>query len=181
MKQFIKNHFKSILILIFALQILSLFIPVANYFNIQETGKEYTLEVSGYDPYDILRGRYLRIELMDNEIGFKDSLKPENWYSKGNVYIVLEKRSSGPDGFSHATLNKPAIGVDYLKIDDWYYDQENDVVRFYSTLNKYYVNEELAPVLEKKLMDSEAKSYVTISVKKGSYIMKNIVIDDQAY
>lgn len=195
MKEFINNtNKKTIIIILFLVQLISLSFPVINHFIILNLGHEYLIEVQGYDPYDVLRGRYLSLSVVDDYIQLKEGeLIPDNYkdYSKFKyIYIVLGENGDMGDVFEYGTFEKP-INRDYIKTDNWnkkrvseaQENTETENIYFRININKYYLNEELAPILEKKLRELEdnSKAYVSIITYKGNMILDKFIINNEIF
>ena len=63
-----KIHRNKMILIVFALQLLMLLAVIAMVCAVSGRGRTVTLEMAGYDPYDALRGRYLRLSSPDSRV-----------------------------------------------------------------------------------------------------------------
>ena len=106
-----KIHRNKMILIVFALQLLMLLAVIAMVCAVSGRGRTVTLEMAGYDPYDALRGRYLRLSSPDSRV----TLEPgsiERYENRRQstipVYVVLDTDpDSGISGFSYASLDCP--------------------------------------------------------------------------
>ena len=134
---------KQLLYLLIGLIILQISVPgylIFRNYDTLRTGEAYKFIVRPYDPYDPFRGRY--VELMPAERTY-------------HTYAVLERDSQG-----YATItpgssdHRPLSGVYAKNLQ----------------LNRYYMNENMAPVAERiQRVGSELSSYPRLlhSTKRG--------------
>lgn len=61
-----KIHRNKIVLIVSALQLLMLLSVISMVYVVSGNGRTVTLEMTGYDPYDALRGRYLRLSNPDS-------------------------------------------------------------------------------------------------------------------
>lgn len=141
--------------LLIAYFVLQLAVPayfVFRHYNTLHTGESYKFEVAPYDPYDPFRGRYI-------------ALRPTlSLQSSGDEYILLEHDSNGFAVISGRQPQKPTSGQ-YVKN---------------LQLNRYYMNEIMAPEAERiqrSLTDTDS-IYLLVKVKNGDYVIEGLYLND---
>ena len=148
------------LIALIVIQLSAPLYMIANKYNVLKTGEEYKFIVNPVDPYDAFRGRYVSLNSRQDVRG-------------SGKYGVI---TVGEDGFariSHITDKKPTSG-EYVKSSDssW----------FTLPIDRYYMDEKLAPMAEKLTRTSapEEDAYVTVRVKNGELVISGLFISGVA-
>ena len=130
---------------------------IFNYYDILKTGESYKIEIGGFDPYDPFRGRYVAVRPLIDDLS--------RW---GKHSYVLYKDEN--DFVVEAQI------VDKTTKDRGF------VKNF--TLERYYMNEKLAPLAEDSLRNVLAEegstAYVVVKIKNGSYVIEGLFINDTA-
>lgn len=187
----LKSIKKEILIITLILQLIVVVFPILRNNYLLKTGESFKIEVTGYDPYDILRGRYIDYRLSNREIEVGNTIDKEIVNNAKVMYFEIDKELE----ITQATHLKPShsnyISLHpkqfYYKNYSQYYDEnilktkETDKIIVDPDFKKYYVNEKVAPFLEDELRKSETKAYITLVVKNGKYLVKNMIINDVTY
>ena len=140
--------------------IIQLFAPaymIANKYYIINTGEEFRFRVSPVDPSDAFRGRYVAL----NAAQSGEPLKGR--------YGIL---AVGADGFAEiasATDKKPSSGS---------YVKSSDSIWFILPINRYYMDEKLAPEAEllTRRVVSEKETFVTVRVKNGELVITGLFV-----
>lgn len=138
-----------------------LWYPVSRICAIEFPGVEpvaYDFKLSLYDPYDPLRGRYVRLDSV-MEVTLPGTA--ENEFAYGDrIYASLER---DPEGFAEITgLHKtPPANGDYIKVEyRWSNLDHGSRVREMLThtvelpFDRFYMNEKAAPEMEKRIAGS---------------------------
>jgi len=124
---------------------------IYNHYDILSTGEVYKIKVTGYDPYDPFRGRYV-------------SIRPELPAIRRPVRCV--RLSKDEDGFVYDTSNSTDTNAaGYVKI---------------LKIERYYMNEGKAPLVDRALSRWDGQDelvYVVIKVKNGSYAIEGLYIN----
>lgn len=155
-----KKTLLTILILTILAQILVPAYMIWGKYDVLNNGEEIKLRVSPIDPYDAFRGRYV-------SLWYDDGL---SYYESMGKYGILEV---GKDGF--ATVKK----VVKQKPADGLYITSNDDEFFNIPLDRYYLEENLAPKVE-KMLSTEKEAYVTVRIKNGKSVLSGLYIDGTA-
>jgi uncharacterized membrane-anchored protein len=144
---------KPSLYILIGLLVLQLCVPgylVFRHYDTLRTGEPYKFSVRPYDPYDPFRGRYV-------------ALQSEEWTYY--TYAVLERDAQGFATISQSSsYEKPQSGV-YAKG---------------LQLNRYYMNEKMAPIAERiqrSLMDDD-HMYLIVMVKNGHNVIEGLYLND---
>ena len=144
--------------LLIAYFLLMLAVPgyfVFRHYDTLRFGESYKVEVEPYDPYDPFRGRYVAL-----------STRLPN-YSGYGKYALLERDSRG-----------------YALITDCDERTQKDGQYVKNLrLDRYYMNEKMAPEAERLQRDLDLSSdtmYLLVKVKKGHYVIQGLYIDDIA-
>lgn len=155
------------------------------------TGVPVIFVASGYDPRDLLRGHY--IEYTIDEEGYMDEIEFEYLRTQqdmdkyatrieGYVSLVDNDGDGIFDGIGAFHSNKPS--TPYLECTcRLYYSvhNSNDVsISLNSISRKYYVNEKLAPILEKQI-DLQGEFYISGTVNNGVFRADGMIINGVTY
>lgn len=153
-----KKFLMPLLIIVFAVQIFVPAYTIWERYDVLSTGQEIRMRVEPLDPYDAFRGRYVSLSFVDNNIMYS--------YNEGK-YGVYETDSEGFAVLSYVTNEKP-VGETYLV------SQHDNYFRV--PLDRYYMEENLAPKAEKAL-SGNAGAYVTVRVKGDKSVISGLYID----
>jgi len=159
----IKIDFKKLLLPVLILVILAqLFAPVymmADRYDTLKNGVEYKFKVRPVDPYDAFRGRYVFLNVRQNISG-------------SGKYGIIEVDSNGFAKVKKATDQRPQDGA-YIKSKSNYW--------FDLPIDRYYMDEKLAPEAEGLMWSGKAKeAYVTVRVKNGKLVVSGLYVDGKA-
>ncbi len=185
---------KNIKLLIFiVLAVLQLLIPsqiILSRELVLRYGQEYKFRVEPIDPYDPFIGKYLYINVENNEITVDDDDK--QYRSNQTVYVLIENDISGFANFSNVAFAPPESG-DYIKTKISYvtYKHYNDsgpsgnpTIHFQVPFDRYYMPEKDAPSAEKLYnektsQDSTEDVYVSVKIYKGTAVLDKLFIGDK--
>ena len=181
-----KIHRNKIILIVFALQLLMLLSVIALVYGTSARGRTVTLKLTGYDPYDALRGRYLQMRLPDSRIPLDSGSvrRYENMAKRSiPVYVVLDREpGTGLSYFSYASLDRPASSLPYIRCTSNYLRTYEDTswVDIQPRINQYYLNEKHADALDRSLRrDSEIR--LNLKIWRGMYVIDGIEVEGQAY
>ncbi len=136
---------------------------------IADRGEAYKFEVGYYDPYDFMRGNYLRLSLKQQEIEGKTHQNKK--YKKIEGYLVVETRSG--KGYITDFREKKPSGGQYIKGS--VYETYDGKYLIQNPFKRYYVEQSKAEEMEDRLRDSEA-AYIIVKIYKGNYVIEGIEI-----
>ena len=133
-----------------------------------EVPTELKFKVTVVDPYDPMRGRYVRLGIQPDK--FRTSEKQDR-FRESRAWAVLEK---GPDGFARVVRLEPdrekvkegeiAVRVNGVYFS-FHYKDKTGAYYFRFPFKRFYLNELKAPELEAELRNrSRAKQYMILHV-----------------
>jgi len=158
---------KKIFILMVVMQ-LSIFLGLVYEKNsVLKKGREYTFEVSYYDPYDFMRGNYLRLSLNQRELKKEGSAE----YRDERGYLTIDEKE-GRAQITSFQKRKPRKG-DYIKGKINYTYKDKHYID--NPFKRYYVEESVAAQMEERLRKAE-KAQLKVRVYKGKYVIDSIEI-----
>ena len=124
---------------------------IYSHYDILSTGEIYKIEVGAYDPYDPFRGRYVDI---------RPVLSALRWNAE-SVQLIKDENDFVVD--AQHTYNTNSLG--YVKS---------------LTIDRYYMNENTAPLVEDRQRKAVAENdliYVIVKVKNGNYAIDGLYIN----
>jgi len=127
------------------------------------------------DPYDPLRGRYLRVAV-DNPKASESDLKGLRPHQE--VHVEVKVGADGMASFGHVTSTPPVSGL-YLtcRVPGYLYTPVTLELPF----DRYYLNENAAPAadawLAEKQLDRTKLTWVEVRLLKGKAVMVDIKHD----
>jgi uncharacterized membrane-anchored protein len=134
--------------------LLQLLVPgymVFRHYDTLITGEAYKFIVEPYDPYDPFRGRYVALSA------------EQNLYGDGR-YAMLAQDAEGYAIISGWSEEKPRDGAYVTDI----------------SLDRYYMNEAMAPEAERLQRDlaETDRMYLLVKVKSGNYVIEGLYLND---
>ena len=183
-----------------ALQVVAVGFLVWRYERIVQKGTEVRIKCQAYDPYDPLRGRYLRVTVSETCTNILFEVDADNYWKvpEGDIYAKLAK-APGEGGLYRveAVARKPTdaglwMNAKSLRLthaleygdkkagesyDEFYARQRksgtNAVVSFPDQL---FVNEKVAPEAEELLRKAIASAVAVFRVLDGEIVLTDIEI-----
>ncbi|WP_432666579.1 GDYXXLXY domain-containing protein [Wukongibacter baidiensis] len=151
-------------------------------------GEEILIKTKAYDPRDLFRGDYIRLNYEINEIDISKLDKEildridgaPSYIDLGNkkLYVHLTEKD-GDYEVDRVTLEEPKEGI-YIEgkyeYNIWDYSKEREIkgIRVDYALDKYFVPENTGKELEEKVRAGEA--YAKIKVYRGYPLLKEIIL-----
>lgn len=151
-------------------------------------GEEILIKTKAYDPRDLFRGDYIRLNYEINEIDINkldkeilDKIDGSALYTdlvNKKLYVQLDKKDEYYE-VDKVTLKKPMEGI-YIQGEYEYniWDSSKDGgikgIGVDYALDKYFVPENTGKELEEKVRDGEA--FAKIKVYRGYPLLKEIVL-----
>ncbi len=151
-------------------------------------GEEILIKTKAYDPRDLFRGDYIRLNYEINDIDISkldkeilEKIDEQASYTdliQKKLYVQLSKK----DGYyevDKVTLKRPKEGI-YIQgkyeYNIWDYSKERGIkgIRVDYALDKYFVPENTGKELEEKVRDGE--TFVKIKVYRGYPLLEEIVL-----
>ena len=181
----------KIILLVFLIQLLIPLSCIALVCTVLAMGQDATVRMDAYDPYDMIRGRYLQIRNPDSEVtpdsGLEEELEHmlDTGKKQPDMYVVLEPGDDpGLLRFSYATLIRPNHQTPYIRCPaSTYYIRRNDEgtkLRIAPKIDKYYLNESDANYLDQYIQrDTDIR--VKLKLWNGMYAVDGIIVDGIPY
>lgn len=151
-----KKFLAPALVIVIIIQLFAPVYMIIGKYDVLKNGEEFKFRVYAVDPYDAFRGRYVALNARQEA---RDDGK----------YGVIRVDADGFASVAYVTEEKPS-SVPYVK----------SVGRhgFALPIDRYYMEEKLAPRAERLTSGNEA--YVTVRVKKGKLVISGLYIDGVA-
>ena len=183
-----------------ALQVVAMGFLVWRYERIVQSGAEVRVKCQAYDPYDPLRGRYLRVTVNESCTNILFAVDVDNYWKvpKGDIYAKLAK-AQGDGGLYRveAVALEPTDAGLWVKTkslrltyalghkdkrsgetyDEFYARQRKSGVKaVVSFPNLLFVNEKVAPDAEVLLRKSTASAAAVFRVLDSEIVLTDIEI-----
>lgn len=146
--------------------------------HILKKGTAYRFKTAPVDPYDIFRGRYVALSTDVRRAVYNGQQKPERGE---DIYVILENDEKGFARAKEAVTRKPN-GHNYIKAKATYQNSDRDV-NFELPLNRFYMNEDKAPMAEalyrRAVQRGRQEAYIVVRVLNGKASIENLYIADQ--
>ncbi len=148
--------------------------------QIRTQGTPYRFLLEPLDPYDAFRGRYVNLFYGNPQTPARDSLAPGQ-----TCYVALQQDTNGRARFAGAYAQPPA--TDWLKTRVLYSTEDKQVVfGMPESMNYYYLNEKIAPEVEKIIRQPQpersdtpsVQATVSVRVLKGEAVIEALYIND---
>jgi len=149
-----------------------------------KSGTEYRFEVRPIDPADPFRGRYVRLDFVQQQMAESQRYLPGvELFADGqhSAYAVLGVDESGLANLTSLSMIKPDT-ADYIKVDVSIYNQEIYSLKF--PFDRYYANETKAPSMEsvvrdRSRVDSLQIVTATVSIRNGRGVISQLWVGEQ--
>lgn len=151
--------------------------------RILSKGEVFRFQPQLVDPYDAFRGKFIWLNLPAPEFDLDKTLRIENGQK---VYAHLSRDSAGFAYYTGFTTDRP-VGNTYIQTYVDYHSEERISLRAPESLRKYYLNEKLAPLAEKKYNEliragggqqAMAKVVVAVRVFEGNALVEKVYFND---
>ena len=187
--------------LFFAFAVIIILVPVyvaVSSQNVLNNGKLYKFKPMAYDPFDPLRGKFLRVEYQTNNILTKFDFEDDE---TAFVSIGVDKEGFA---FFEEAFKKAPKNVDYLEttirstginrrlrqeVEAAFNDEDFDInkmdtrssvrIRIPDNMNKYFINEDDALRAEKVMFKERANIYIGVRILDGEARLDNIFVYNQ--
>jgi hypothetical protein len=143
----------------------------------------FSFKVAAYDPYDIMRGRYMALRVLPDRCKLED----DSFNSKKKTYLRLGVDQDGFAEILGVSNQKPANGP-FLALNGEQlrsYEPKGEILIYYP-FNKFYLNEKIAKEADAEVRrisaasDGTDKIYLQVAIlKDGSFKVDNLYINDK--
>jgi len=137
------------------------------------SGAEYKFLVRPADPYDPFRGRFVTL-MFENSTAKAFAVLKYNEMADGVLFVDKDGFSYVSELYKHKTV-KSSDAVVTVRITGKI--SKNAGTRFEYLNNKLFMNEKIAPAVDRAMRAYNGKIYVKASVKNGDMILKNLYFD----
>ena len=136
-------------------------------------GEEFLFKVEAFDPYDMFRGNYLRINFMEQDVVGEYPKEGEygDW-----LYVSVDKSGDGFAYFSNVSLEKPKETSNYYKTRGYY--SEYRKTYNINTPTRYYMNENKSLDAEEVYNENMENTYVKVRIKDGQMVIVGVYVND---
>ena len=157
-----------------------------------EKGTVFRFPVTAYDPYDPMRGRYVRLNFnnLERNIRLPKKNRDLKFRNRQHIFAVLEPGRDSTvkivdlvSGRKEIPTGKMFLPVQFL----WSHREYDAKTRKYRNrwthniqlpFNRFYLNEKKAPEAEKLLQNRKTKAELTVIIyPDGVYQVQNLMID----
>ena len=149
--------------------------------RILSKGENFQFQPQPVDPYDVFRGKFIWLNLEQASFDLDKELRLENGQK---VFAHLGRDTSGYTYFTGFTTNRPT-GNSYIQTNVAHITNDKVYLKNPESLQKFYLNEKLAPLAEKKYRElmrrnrEESTTGVVLDVKVygGKALVDNLYFD----
>lgn len=177
-------YLKSILAVVFAIQI---FVPaniIYQYEKLHSSGTTFRFRCAPIDPIDYLRGKYVRLNFLNET--FDLPVSDSSNYLQGNtVYAVFGKDSAGFAKIIQVQKNKPTHTVNYLETTIKYGQEFSNSGRItiHLPFDKYFMEESKAKPAEELYRENIRKDSVNVvalvQIQNGISMLNGLLINEK--
>jgi uncharacterized membrane-anchored protein len=167
-----------------AVMILYLWFPfsmIADQQRILKEGEVFRFRPQPVDPYDAFRGRHIILSFVEQDIDFPNAQDVFQYDDK--IYVQLERDSLGFTYFTNPAFKKPE-SQNYLKVTVWNASEKRVAVFTPENLERYYLNEKLAPKAEEQFLElvrsaegDEVNVYLDARVLNGEVLIEELYFE----
>ena len=156
-----------------ALQVVAVGFLVWRYERIVQKGTEVRIKCQAYDPYDPLRGPYLRVTVSETCTNILFEVDADNYWKvpEGDIYAKLAKSLRLARALDHEDKRKSE------SYDEFYARQRKSGTKaVVSFPDQLFVNEKVAPEAEELLRKAIASAVAVFRVLDGEIVLTDIEI-----
>ena len=154
-------------------------IQIRQHETVLAKGTLVKLRCTAPDPYDPLRGRYLRVSLQPEEVA---SSAGEKFADGSSIYVQLVEGSDGISTVGQAAAMSTSDGV-WAKVVARY--NYGDFVRIDWPIDRFYVNEAIAPAADDWMSDNlrnrEAPILAELRILDGQMVIEDLSLDGKSF
>ena len=167
---------KIIFGIVMAIYLIVPIVMISRYETVLADGNVFRFRAMPVDPYDSFRGRYVVLRFKEAEVPIESCT--DSLLAGDDVYVSLFKNDSG---FAIVrNVNKTgSLNDDYFKATVKYVYSDNISLEF--PFQRYYMNEELAPLAEKALRNNvwsgSDEVYTDVRIINGTAVIEEIYIN----
>lgn len=166
--------------------VLQLAVPLSMIQDYQGTlkdGQLYKFKASPVDPYDPFQGRYLWVNIDENQVQVED-IRP--YQSVGKVYVTVENDNQGYARLSGISIEQP-VEATYLETKISYIQElgrGEGIVHLQIPFDRYYMPETQAIAAEEELAkvfrENTEEVYVTVKINQGNAVLEGVYVSGRS-
>lgn len=140
------------------------------------TGARYRFQTAPVDPYDAFRGRFVSVRATADRAPFDGAQVPKHGT---RVYVSVAEGEDGLARLTSAGTSRPASG-DYIAARMAGTISSNEV-RVVLPLDRFYMNERLAPEAERAYRQSAGArdAWLAVRVRRGMAVIEELYIGEK--
>jgi uncharacterized membrane-anchored protein len=147
--------------------------------QVLKNGTAYKLRIAPIDPGDPFRGKYITLNFEANNFPAKPGTK---YYTNQTIFVALANNKDGYAVIDDVSLTKPP-GKNFVEAKLAYYYEGLSSLRINYPFDKFYMEEDMAPLAETALRftaaDSLRNAYAKVFVKNGEAVIENVYVDEK--
>lgn len=177
-----KNKIKFLIPIVFQFIVLVFLIikPVLIQSDAEKNNRILRLECSLYDPYDVMKGRYVELSIKENSLKIED-LDSEDFERRAVVYAIFENDENGISKLKSYSLEKPSSEKLFVKTSARI--NYNEEIFFKYNFEKFYMQEEIASKIDKMSNSDFEKLSPILEVycdTNGNAIQKSLILKEKS-
>lgn len=151
------------------------YLVVSNEMHISNEKSIYKFALRPVDPVDFMRGRYIVLRFNTST----EAAGEGKFYPEGKCYVAVDRDKDGWAYF-HSVSSEIPKERDYFETKvRWVNDK---FVQFMVPFDKYYMNEDLAPLAESsynEMTRDDNEFYATVNIHDGKAILMEVYYQDE--
>lgn len=149
--------------------------------DVLKNGTAFYFKTQPIDPVDFMRGRYINLYFENNRF-VKDTANNDFEYNE-KAYITVATAKTGESFAVNVTKEKPTSTSNYFKAKIYAY-QNDSIITIYFPFDKFYMEENKAPVAEtvynENNRDILKKCFAKVFIKDGEFVLSDVLIDGKS-
>jgi uncharacterized membrane-anchored protein len=170
------------LIVTAVLQLFICFFQIAKYEGTLRFGKQIVLLTRSYDPYDPLRGRYVRLMIEEGKFKTDKKICKDRCERTFFVTYKAELNDRGVSEIDDVFLKEPNTELPYLKLDG-FYDAYSATIRLQYHFDRFYMQEDQAKAVDRRggrFLSGDNETKVVVRALNGKGLIENVLVGDQS-
>jgi uncharacterized membrane-anchored protein len=134
-------------------------------------GQLFRFDITPVDPGDPFRGRYINVHLADDRaevVPIDDKVSEGRYYRNRKAYVTIAVNEQGVASIDKALFKRPDEGAPFIvgRVNYWNQREKEAYVRL--PLDRFYMNEKLAPEAERVYRDAVRTERVPATYKTNA-------------
>lgn len=157
--------------------------PVIQNSMTMQSGELFLFPTAPVDPYDPFRGKYVQLSFEQRSAPL--DISETTPLKKSIVYGIISKKADGSAIISSIVYSRPS-DLPYLAIPikkyQMYYSESSRTVEYSFPLDRFYMNEKLAPIAEQIYRENQrdsSRALLAVRVKNGHGTIEDLLVDGQ--